>query len=79
MILSPRVRYLASHGRHRVKFSRRIQNRGGSDERAMTTVVELGWQLGFMFGTKLMWVGVAEVHLSLYRGVGVVWKDYHSN
>jgi hypothetical protein len=36
---------------------------------------KLGWWLGFMFGVKLACGGVVEVHLSLYRGVGGVWKD----
>jgi hypothetical protein len=38
-------------------------------------VVELGWHLGFGFGAKLAWGDVAEVHPSLYRGVGGIRKD----
>jgi hypothetical protein len=38
-------------------------------------VVELGWQLGFDFESKLAWGCMGEVHLSLYRGVGGVQKD----
>jgi hypothetical protein len=38
-------------------------------------VVELGWQLGFDFESKLAWGCMGEVHRSLYRGVGGVQKD----
>jgi hypothetical protein len=38
-------------------------------------VVELGWRLGFSFEGKLSWGCMREVHLSLYSGVGGVWKD----
>jgi hypothetical protein len=33
------------------------------------------WQLGFGFEVKLVWIGMGEVHPSLYRGMGGVWKD----
>jgi hypothetical protein len=38
-------------------------------------VMELGWWLGFGFEAKLAWGDMGEVHPSLYRGVGGVWKD----
>jgi hypothetical protein len=47
----------------------------GSDERAATTVVEVGRRLGFGFEGKLAWGCVEEVHPGLYRGVGGVQKD----
>jgi hypothetical protein len=53
-------------------LERGLQKRSGGDERTMTTVVELGWQLVFMFGVKLAWRGMGEVNPILYRGVGVV-------
>jgi hypothetical protein len=43
--------------------------------RSTGDVVELGWQLEFGFNGKLAWRYVEEVHPSLYRGVGGVWKD----
>jgi hypothetical protein len=49
-----------------------VRNRGGVDEGARTTVVELGWWLGFGFKVKLAWGCVGQLHACLYRGVGVV-------
>jgi phytoene dehydrogenase-like protein len=46
-----------------------LWNRGGGDERSTTMVVELWWQLEFMFEAKLAWGGMGEVHPSLYKGV----------
>jgi hypothetical protein len=43
--------------------------------RVTGNVLELGWQLGFGFEAKLTWGDVGEVHPSLYRGVGGVWKN----
>jgi hypothetical protein len=42
--------------------------------RSIGDALELGWHLGFGFQAKLAWGCVGEVHLILYRGVGV-WKD----
>jgi hypothetical protein len=47
--------------------------------RGTGNVMELGWQLGFGFEVKFAWRSVGEVHPSLYRGVGVVWKDLDLN
>jgi hypothetical protein len=33
------------------------------------------WWLGFGFEVKLAWRDVGEMHPSLYKGVGGVWKD----
>jgi hypothetical protein len=38
-------------------------------------VVELEWRLGFSFEGKLAWGCMGNVHPSLYRGVGGVWKN----
>jgi hypothetical protein len=43
--------------------------------RGTDDVVELGWQLGFGFEVKLISGDMGEVHPSLYRGIGGVWKD----
>jgi hypothetical protein len=40
-----------------------------------SNVVELGWRLSFGFEVKLAWGCVGEVQLSLYRGVGGVYKN----
>jgi hypothetical protein len=52
-----------------------VRNRCGDDEGAPTTVVELGWWLGFNFKAELVWGCVGEVHPNLYRGVGGVMED----
>jgi hypothetical protein len=49
-----------------------VWNRGGGDERAMVSVVELRLWLGFGFEVKLAWGCIGEVHPNLYRGVGGV-------
>jgi hypothetical protein len=43
--------------------------------RAVATVAEHGWRLGFRFEVKLAWGDMGEVQSSLYRGVGGVQKD----
>jgi hypothetical protein len=49
-----------------------LWKRGGGDESAMATVVELRWWLGFSFEVKLASGCVGEVHPNLYRPVGRV-------
>jgi hypothetical protein len=75
MILSPRVGFGFLTTGTGFNWAGELQKRGGSDKRAATTMRKLGWQLGFMVRAKLAWVGVEEVHPSLYRGVGGVRMD----
>jgi hypothetical protein len=75
LFLFPLVNFLASHDRTGFNLEGGVWNRGGGDERAAVTVVELRWRLGFGFEVKLAWRCMGEVHPTLYRGAGRVRKD----